>query len=265
MRSLFFIFVLFIAIQACRQQKDEDPAPKTSANSETLHSGESQWNYEGETGPEHWAMIEEYSDCNGLAQSPINIVNYERGKTRGALQIFYADSTHIYNVINNGHTIQYNFAAGDYIELEGVRFDLKQFHFHEPAEHLIEGIRYPMVIHLVHQDGTGNYAVMAVMAREERSSEPFDFLERYLPIKHGDTILVDLAFDMNLNLPATKAYFSYTGSLTTPPCTENVKWFIFKEPITVSLEQVEALKKLMPLNNYRNEQARNNRVILLSE
>ncbi len=265
MRSLLFIFTLVFAIQGCKQQKDEAAAVKIRADSETVNSGESHWNYEGETGPEHWAMIEEYSDCDGLAQSPVNIVNYERGTTRGALQIFYADSTHIFNVVNNGHTIQYNFAAGDYIEIDRVRFDLKQFHFHEPAEHLIEGIRYPMVIHLVHQNVIGNHAVLAVMAREEKSSEPFDFLERYLPIEHGDTILVDLAFDMNLNLPTTRAYFSYTGSLTTPPCTENVKWFIFKEPITVSLEQVEALKKLMPLNNYRNEQARNNRVILLSE
>jgi carbonic anhydrase len=81
----------------------------------------------------------------------------------------------------------------------------------------------------------------------------------------GDTVLIDLAFDMNANLPADRTYFAYTGSLTTPPCTENVQWFIFKEPITVSLEQVEILKKLMPLNNYRTEQARNDRPILISE
>ncbi|NNJ87977.1 MAG: carbonic anhydrase family protein [Eudoraea sp.] len=249
MRKLFFIFSLVLIIQGCKHQKN----------------AESHWNYEGETGPEHWAMIEENSECDGLAQSPVNIVNYEREKIGGALQIFYADSTHIFDVVNNGHTIQYNFAAGDYIEIDRNRYDLKQFHFHEPAEHLIEGIRYPLVIHLVHKNSAGEYAVLAIMAKEEKSSEPFDFLESYLPIEHGDTILVDLAFDMNLNLPASRAYFSYTGSLTTPPCTENVKWFIFKEPITVSLEQVEALRTLMPLNNYRNEQARNNRVILLSE
>lgn len=263
--SLLSIFILVLFIQSCKQQKNVEGSDKGSAYSKTMDSVELHWNYEGETGPENWARIEEFSVCDGMAQSPINIVNYEKSNTREEMRIFYADSTHIHNVINNGHTIQYNFEAGDYIEVDGKRFNLKQFHFHEPAEHLIEGIRYPMVIHLVHQNTNGNYAVLAVMAREEKSSEPFDFLERYLPIKHGDTILVDLAFDMNLNLPATKAYFSYTGSLTTPPCTENVKWFIFKEPITVSLEQVEALKKLMPLNNYRNEQPRNNRVILLSE
>lgn len=103
------------------------------------------------------------------------------------------------------------------------------------------------------------------MAREEQSSKPFDFLESYLPIQIGATVEIDLAFDMNTNLPADRTYFNYTGSLTTPPCIENVQWFIFREPITVSLEQVEILKKLMPLNNYRTEQDRNKRPIFISK
>jgi len=266
MRTLVLIIALFTVTLGCKDQKGTatpTDAASSPSHADSLDIGEMHWDYQGETGPEHWAMMEENSDCGGSSQSPINIVNYERAKGKDALQIFYSDSTHIFNVVNNGHTIQYNFAAGDYIKVKGERYDLKQFHFHEPAEHLIEGIRYPMVIHLVHQDANGRYAVLAVMAREEKSSEPFDFLERYLPVKQDDTVLVDLAFDMNLNLPANRAYFTYSGSLTTPPCSENVQWFIFKEPITVSLEQVEALKKLMPLNNYRNEQARNNRTIVL--
>jgi carbonic anhydrase len=191
-------------------------------------------------------------------------VNYRISDSIQQLSIHYADSTHIHDVINNGHTIQYNFDPGDYIMIQDVKYNLKQFHFHEPAEHLIGGIRYPMVIHLVHINDNGDYAVIAVMAREEQSSEPFDFLERYLPIHLGDTVQIDLAFDMNTNLPEDRTYFNYTGSLTTPPCTENVQWFIFREPITVSLEQVEILKKVMPLNNYRTEQARNDRPILMS-
>ncbi len=265
MRNLQYIFVLVFTLQACKQQPADGPPAKNVISSETSAKNSSHWNYEGETGPEHWARIEEHSDCDGSDQSPINIVNYNKSTSEDVLKIKYADSTHIFNVINNGHTIQYNFAVGDYIIVDGERFELKQFHFHEPAEHLIEGIRYPMVIHLVHQNASGNYAVLAVMAKENKSSEPFDFLERYLPVSEGDTVKVDLAFDMNLNLPVNRAYFSYKGSLTTPPCTENVKWFIYKEPITVSLQQVEAIRKLMPQNNYRNEQARNNRPILLFE
>ena len=122
-----------------------------------------------------------------------------------------------------------------------------------------------MVIHLVHKSENGTYAVLAVMAKEGKSSKPFDFLESFLPIPVGENRIVDSAFDMNLNLPDNRAYFTYSGSLTTPPCTENVQWFIFKNPITVSLSQVEKLKALMPLNNYRDEQSLNDREIKLSK
>lgn len=257
--------ILLIACNDSKLVKKTDSNHIASTSKEAGRADESHWDYQGEMGPEHWAEIERNSMCGGTNQSPINIVNYNPGDSSQRLSIHYADSTHIHDVVNNGHTIQYNFDLGDFIVVEDVPYNLKQFHFHEPAEHLIGGIRYPMVIHLVHINDIGDYAVIAVMAREEQSSEPFDFLERYLPVDMGDTVLIDLAFDMNANLPADRTYFAYTGSLTTPPCTENVQWFIFKEPITVSLEQVEILKKLMPLNNYRTEQARNDRPILISE
>jgi carbonic anhydrase len=266
MRTTILIFVASLSLFSCR---DNTNTKSVSGYNEVtaIHQKDkkttSHWDYAGETGPEHWAEIENNSDCAGIYQSPINVVNYEMAKGPMQLKIHYADSTHIHDVVNNGHSIQYNFEKGDYITIENERYDLKQFHFHEPAEHLIEGIRYPMVLHLVHLSSAGKYTVIAVMAKEGKGSEPFDFLEKYLPVNVDDTVAIDLAFDMNLNLPKVKSYFAYNGSLTTPPCTENVQWFIFKEPITVSLEQVEALRKLMPLNNYRNEQARNARDIEL--
>lgn len=245
------ILLITILIISCVQKTD-------------LHK-DAHWSYEGETGPVHWGEIEKNSDCGGLFQSPLNIVNYKVDSLLTPLKITYSDSTHIHDIINNGHTIQYNFDSGDYITIEGVTYELKQFHFHEPAEHLIDGIRYPMVIHLVHKSENGTYAVLAVMAKEGKSSKPFDFLESFLPIPVGENRIVDSAFDMNLNLPDNRAYFTYSGSLTTPPCTENVQWFIFKNPITVSLSQVEKLKALMPLNNYRDEQSLNDREIKLSK
>ena len=223
------------------------------------------WGYAGESGPEHWAEIEKNSNCGGEFQSPINIVNYSVDSASGKLKIHYSDSTHIHDVINNGHTIQYNFDKGDYVEFRNERFDLLQFHFHEPAEHLIDGIRYPLAIHLVHISDNGHYVVIAAMAKEGESSEPFDFLESYFPISQGEQKQVDRAFDMNQNLPVSKSYFHYRGSLTTPPCSEKVDWIVMKEPITVSLEQVERLRKLMPVNNYRNEQPRNGRRIVLRQ
>ncbi len=265
MKSVYVILTgVTILFGGCKESGKTTAAssPEHVAN---VHSkSANHWSYEGETGPEHWKEIEKNSDCGGFLQSPINIVNYELDRTLPNLSVHYTTSTHIHDVVNNGHTIQYNFDVGDFIELGDNQYELMQFHFHEPAEHLIDGIRYPMELHLVHKSADGAYAVLSVMAKEGASSEPFDFLERHLPLEVGDIETVDMAFDMNLNLPRDKTYFTYEGSLTTPPCTENVRWIIFREPITVSLQQVEELRKLMPLNNYRDEQPRNNRPILLS-
>ena len=105
------------------------------------------WSYQGESGPAHWAEIEKNSDCDGLHQSPVNIIEFNSqpgSEDELSLEIHYEDETKIHDVINNGHSIQYNFELGDYIKFQGKRYDLKQVHFHEPAEHTINGIRYPI-------------------------------------------------------------------------------------------------------------------------
>ena len=233
----------------------------------TTHHAEKHWNYEGETGPEHWSEIEKDSDCDGKFQSPINIVSEEAiiDNDLKPLDIHYAPSTQIHDVKNNGHSIQYDFKEGDYINYKGDTYDLKQIHFHEASEHTINGIRYPLVIHMVHVNVKGDYLVLAVMAKEGASSSPFTFLENYLPLKEGEMKTIDRPFDLNLNLPENKGYYNYIGSLTTPPCTEGVNWFIFKEPITVSLKQVNVLKQLMPINNFRNEQPLNGRKVKMTK
>lgn len=262
MKSTYLLLVMHMALfSACNDHTDQKPTNEVVSY---ISHSDKHWSYAGETGPEHWKEIEEGSECGGKYQSPINIVNYTQDSTLEPLKVSYSDSTHIHDVLNNGHSIQYNFDPGDYITLHNKKYGLKQFHFHEPAEHLIEGVRYPMELHLVHVNDAGQYAVLAIMAKEGKSSEPFDFLESHLPVQVGYTEIVDMAFDMNLNLPNQKTYFTYTGSLTTPPCSESVEWFIFKEPITISLEQVEKLRELMPLNNYRDEQPHNGRTIKIS-
>lgn len=225
------------------------------------------WSYHGETGPEHWAEIEKDSECGGEHQSPINILTIDTvvNANLTALDIQYASSTKIHDVINNGHSIQYDFEAGDYVNYQGDEYALKQIHFHEPAEHTIDGVRYPLAIHMVHQSSKGAYLVLAVMAIEGITSAPFAFLESYLPLQKGETKNIDKAFNLNLNLPNNKGYYHYTGSLTTPPCSEGVQWFVFKEPITVSLAQVNVLNKLMPINNYRYNQPLNGRTVEMTK
>lgn len=260
-RNILQLLFIAIIIVSCNNNAKET---KTKVSTD-IHKKEAHWAYKGEMGPEHWKEIEKNSDCDGKFQSPINIVNTKKDESLKPLEITYSDNTKIHDVINNGHSIQYNFEKGDYITLDGKKYKLVQFHFHEPAEHTINGIRYPMVIHLVHVSDIGEYAVLAVMAEEGENSKAFDFLESFLPLEEGMKKEVNLPFDMNDNLPENKGYYNYTGSLTTPPCTENVQWFIFKQPITVSLEQVLKLRALMPLNNYRNEQLINGRVIKASK
>ncbi len=227
------------------------------------HKDELHWSYQGETGPKHWAEFEKDSDCGGKHQSPINIISTDAtvDNTLKDLDIHYATNTKIHEVVNNGHSIQYNFELGDYLNYKGDKYELKQIHFHEASEHTIDGIRYPMVIHMVHVSDNNQFVVLAVMVKEGQNSEPFTFLESYLPLKTGQTKTIDASFDLNKNLPNSKGYYNYIGSLTTPPCTEGVNWFVFKNPITVSLKQVKELQKLMPLNNYRNEQPLNGRVV----
>lgn len=240
----------------------------TEAEGETYKDtnlSEPHWAYQGEMGPEHWAEIEKESDCDGLRQSPINIIDVDTEITTSLspIEIYYATDVKIHDVTNNGHSIQYNFEKGDYIVIEGIKYALRQIHFHEASEHTINGVRYPLEMHLVHfSEERKDFAVLAVMAIEGHSSAPFNFLEQYLPLKTGETKSIDANFDLNLNLPDNRSYYTYKGSLTTPPCTEKVNWYIFNNPITVSLEQVKELQKLMPMNNYRNEQPLNGRKIL---
>ncbi|MDX1349244.1 MAG: carbonic anhydrase family protein [Putridiphycobacter sp.] len=265
MKALYLVLIS-VSILSCRETYDKNVNKDTTH--ETKHSEEIkkhnlEWTYEGENGPEHWVEIEKQSTCNGFAQSPINIidVDVENDASSQPVSIHYSQNVKIHELTNDGHSIQYVFEKGDYIVLADKKYDLKQIHFHEPAEHTINGIRYPLEMHMVHLDANNNIAVLAVLAMEGKSSEPFTFLEQYLPVYKGETKIIDANFDLNQNLPTNKAYYTYSGSLTTPPCTENVTWIVYKNPITVSVDQVRQLQDLMPLNNYRGEQPVNGRIV----
>ena len=222
------------------------------------------WAYDGENGPENWHKS--HTDCAGDHQSPINIVTKDaKAEPLGKPHPSYKEETMIHDVINNGHSVQFNFELGDHHVFDGVQYNLKQIHFHEPSEHTINGVRYPMVIHLVHQSEAGKLLVFAVMAEEGKGSPPFNFLESYLPIKKGVTKKVAKNFSLPSILPKDKGYYYYVGSLTTPPCTEGVNWIVFKNPITVSETQVEKMRQSLPNSNFRPAQPLNNRVVKMTE
>lgn len=252
--AFFPIFILL----GCRER---------SQNEDTQHRARDiHWSYHGETSPEHWDEIENDSDCGGRRQSPINIIDFNTVKpeTPTSFQVYYSSETHMKKAINNGHTVQFEFMRGDSIFYDGEVYQLVQIHFHEHAEHLICGVVYPIEIHLVHINEYGDLTVLAILGKEGEESQIMELLEGFLPLRMGESKLIDVQCDLNQLLPADRSFYSYSGSLTTPPCTEGVNWVVFKNPIILSLDEVKKLKSNMPLNNYRFEQPLNGRVVAIN-
>ena len=227
----------------------------------------SNWAYEGEMGPEHWAELEG-SACNGEQQSPVNIIRTDADPAHSnawPMALHYSPETMIYQAVNNGHSIQFEFAEGDELTFRGERFTLRQLHFHEPSEHTLNGVRYPIEMHMVHfSEKLQQFVVLAVLGYEGKPSPGYDQLESVLPLAPGKRKEVNKAFDLEKILPSRLTpRFHYTGSLTTPPCTEGVDWVVFEAPFMLSEPQVELLKRNLPRNNYRDVQPLNGRKVSL--
>lgn len=257
--SKYVLLVAFATLFfSCKQETKHETV------NETTH--EKHWSYQGETSPEHWAEIEKNSFCDGKSQSPINIIEKDAQlSTANNLEFHYSPSTVLKMVENNGHSIQFDFEAGDSITFNNKSYSLKQLHFHEPAEHLINGIKYPIEIHLVHLNKDNEITVLGILGMEGEESQLFEFFESFLPIEKGQTKDINQSLDLTSLFPENKSFYSYSGSLTTPPCSEKVNWVVFKNPIVISVEEVLKLKNNMPLNNYRNEQPLNDRTVYLNQ
>ncbi len=260
MKKIFvlFLYALLIIFTSCKNE--------TKSIQSIKKESDKHWSYQGETSPEQWAEIEKNSDCGGKSQSPINIITDHTLPVNNVndLKVFYSPETVISKVKNNGHSIQFDFEPGDSIKYKKEIYSLKQIHFHEPAEHLINGIRYPIEIHFVHIGNKNNITVLSIFGEEGDVSDLYGFFETFLPIKKGESKKINYAIDLASLYPKSKDFYSYSGSLTTPPCTENVNWVIFKDQLILSYKQVLKLKDNMPLNNYRNEQPLNDRKVYLN-
>jgi len=217
------------------------------------------WDYEGGAGPAHWAEIsDEFGLCgSGRQQSPINI-SKETEMNLQALEFHYGASTNS-KVINNGHTIQVDYASGSYAVIGGKKYNLLQFHFHSPSEHQIHGKHADMVAHLVHKSDDGQLAVVAVLFERGTENSFLSPIWRVIPKHKGEEKLHRTLKMMEL-LPADKRYFNYAGSLTTPPCSEGVNWNILTTNVTVSKAQLEAFTHIFP-KSIRPVQSVNDRLI----
>jgi len=165
-------------------------------------------------------------------------------------------------VVNNGHTIQVNYNEGSSIKVDGMTFELKQFHFHGPSEHTINGQYFELEMHLVHQSADGSLAVVGVLIREGAENPAFAPFSDHLPTKSGEEYSSQDTINADDLLPASRLSYRYSGSLTTPPCSEGVKWLVLTTPIEMSGTQIASFKDIIQ-NNNRPVQPHNGRDIMI--
>lgn len=219
---------------------------RTAAGRKTA-AKEIHWSYEGEGGPEHWGDLKpEYIKCStGKRQSPIDIRD---GIAVDLQPIDFEYKISSFAVIDNGHTVQIEVGAGNSIQVMGRRYELRQFHFHRPSEERINGRQFDMVIHLVHRDSEGRLAVVAVLLDRGSVNPLMQTVWANLPLEKNELVPAQLAIDLNQLLPESRLYYTYMGSLTTPPCTEGVLWMVLKSPVQVSTQQINIFSRLYPMN-----------------
>lgn len=162
-------------------------------------------------------------------------------------------------VVDNSHTIQVNVLPGNFATIRGRRFQLQQFHFHTPAEHVIDGKRYPLELHLVYRAKNGRLAVIGVLFQKGAANPGFGAIMRRV-VRAGQAEPMP-EFDISPLLPADLSYFHYLGSLTTPPLTENAEWHVLSQPVTLSSAQLEDLHRYYT-GNSRDLQPLNGREVL---
>lgn len=222
---------------------------------------EAHWSYQGRTGAAQWGNLDpDFKTCKlGKHQSPINIDTRKVEKTAKPPLVFSYKSEPA-EVVNTGHTILVNLRPGSSVTIDGQAYQLMQFHFHTPSEEKFDGKGFPMVAHLVHKNAEGKLAAVAVLIEEGRENAALKPVFDNMPSREGETKALPAPFDPAGLLPLDHAYYAYTGSLTTPPCSEDLQWRILKTPIEISPAQFAQFTKLYKMDA-RPVQPLNDRVV----
>jgi|KBSMisStaDraftv2_1062788.scaffolds.fasta_scaffold65882_3 carbonic anhydrase len=220
------------------------------------------WGYSGEGAPKNWGKLDPaFVTCaTGKAQSPINVTQSAKGDAKAIAFDYKSGAAEI---LNNGHTVQVNYAPGSTITIDGRAYELKQFHFHAPSENTINGKHFPLEGHLVHQDKDGKLAVVAIMFRDGAANPLIASLWKQMPAKEGEKHALAAPLNAVELLPAERHYYRFEGSLTTPPCSEGVSWLVVTTPVSASKAQVATFAKAMGHANNRPVQPLNSRAVLL--
>jgi carbonic anhydrase len=219
------------------------------AAEENSHGDDPHWTYEGDTGPDHWAELSpKFELCGiGARQTPIDLAGKDV-VPMGLEDVQFNYSAVPAKVVNNGHTIQVNLDEGNSIVVDGTTYNLAQFHFHTPSEHTIDGGSFPMELHLVHKDAEGKLAVVGIMLEKGEKNPVLSQIWSKLPKAEGKPVALKESVDLNALLPTDRSAYRYIGSLTTPPCSEGVKWIVMKSSMAITTKQIASFKKIFPMN-----------------
>lgn len=205
------------------------------------------WKYSGPLGPQAWATLHpSFSLCGaGQRQSPVDIRD---GLPLDLEAVDFSYRPGFFSVTDNGHTVQVQPGDGNSIEVGARRYELTGFHFHLPGEERVDGRAFAMSVHLVHRDAQGRLAVVALVAEEGPEHPAVQAVWNHLPLERGEFVAASVEFDPTALLPSRRGYYTYMGSLTTPPCTEGVLWIVMQQPIRVSPQQLAIFARLHPMN-----------------
>lgn len=249
------VFVLGGFFFSCQSPKEKESSTENEQDTNEKPHGAS-WGYSGTVGPENWAAIQgEYSPCrDGKHQSPVNLISEGLFKEHN-LQFDYHPSQEV--ILNNGHTVELVFEGGSFLDFDEKKYQLLQFHFHTPSEHLVDKRHYPLEMHLVHRSMDTTYLVVGLLFDYGSESE---FLDKFLMDAPDE--VEEKTYQKDIDImdlhPEDKGYYYYNGSFTTPPCTEGVRWLIKKGVLGASKEQIDRLESIEG-ENFRPDQSLNDR------
>jgi carbonic anhydrase len=236
----------------------------SAGNAEADHES---WDYSKERGPDRWASLDpSYVLARvGGSQSPVDIEL--SGIHQADLPELIVDyPPQPLHILNNGHTVELISTPTATLRFGDRVYTLSQFHFHAPSEHTIDGVAAEVEGHFVHTDGEGHIAVLAVPFEEGAAEHPeigsllnIDLLSE----PGGELVAPKTSFDLHRFLPdALNPYYTYAGSLTTPPATEGVRWFVLKHRLHLTRQQIETIDRVYYSNN-RPTQPLNARLVLI--
>lgn len=211
------------------------------------------WGYDGEGGPEHWAELDPGNQlCEvGPEQSPIDLDSSHFNARQERMKIAYKPSR--VSVVNNGHTVQYNYDPGSFLTVGGKRYEVLQFHFHASSEHTVYGMRYPLEAHIVHKAEDGSLAVIGVLFKKGTENATLKKADwAHMPTHADETYSSAATFNVKDLIPGGTSW-RYGGSLTTPPCSEGVAWHVYHKTVTLSADQLKVFTDLYD-HNFRPTQ-----------